>query len=88
MLKVQLNSIGAASRLATLLLARTLAVFAFVVPCQPGISTPQEGNLFLRGPETGQRPGKWAVLFRQHSPQVQHHTVVFDPGDDWRTKSA
>src|SRR6202163_4408461 len=38
--KVQLHSAGAASRLAALLLAQILPVFSLVAPCQPGASPP------------------------------------------------
>ena len=38
--KVQLHSAGAASRLAALLLAQILPVFSLVAPCHPGASPP------------------------------------------------
>src|ERR1700688_1872779 len=40
MVKVRLNSTGAASRLAALLLAQILPVFSLVAPCHPGASPP------------------------------------------------
>src|SRR5207249_7906088 len=38
--KLQLHSAGAASRLAALLLVQILPVFSLVAPCQPGASPP------------------------------------------------
>ncbi|PYR25685.1 MAG: hypothetical protein DMF98_11390, partial [Acidobacteria bacterium] len=40
MVKLQLHSAGAASRLAALLLVQILPVFSLVAPCQPGASPP------------------------------------------------
>ncbi len=45
------------SRLAALLVGRILPVRSLLAPCQPGASTPHNGNLFLRDPLRLPQPG-------------------------------